>query len=416
LALLILALAAPLVGPCLMANAAVDEIKEWPLPDSETTDLETMGIALNGSFVYFVEYQGNVIGRLDPLTDALTEWPDGGYPVDIVVNSSLLYLTEWASSIASLNPLTNDLTRWAVPDDPSYPDELTLNGTYLYWTEFYNDKVGRLNPKTNTMIRWNVTAGAAPEGIVVNGSFVYFTENYGYRIGRLDTAANILTEWDSGTAHAPYGIVCNGSVLYFTASGKIGRLNPKTNMLTTWNVPTPTSGPGGIVVDGRYLYFTELFGNKIGRLDPSIDGTSTSITPSTPKTVPTTTTPTPQLLKIIPLTTILEPTYAVTIPSINPPFTEWPITSSGPSPHGPGPYEIAVGIGSPVYFTERYYGRIGLLTYLGPQFAVGGEVLQADGLGLLSSFTVPMLSVIVATAAIVVLTKRRRHSYTDPHL
>ena len=74
--------------------------------------------------------------------------------------------------------------------------------------------------------------------------------------------------------------------------------------LTMWTVPTVNSIPGGILVTGGLIYFTESHGNKIGQLDPTASA-----------------------------------------------ITEWDV--------GQGPERVALGPEGGVYFTERWADQIG---------------------------------------------------------
>ena len=64
----------------------------------------------------------------------------------------------------------------------------------------------------------------------------------------------------------------SGNNVYFTesSSNKIGKLDPATNTITEWNIPTNSSMPVSIKFDSSTgnVYFTESSSNKIGRLVP----------------------------------------------------------------------------------------------------------------------------------------------------
>ena len=119
---------------------------------------------------------------------------------------------------------------------------------------------------------------------------VFFTEFASDKIARFDTSTNNFTEWQLPTGSKPVGIYVdeNGDI-WFTESGRdiIGRLTPSTNSLTEWSLPGATATPGvpalepwGIYIQvvssptaftpnstNRFVWFTELLNNKIGRLE-----------------------------------------------------------------------------------------------------------------------------------------------------
>lgn len=57
--------------------------------------------------------------------------------------------------------------------------------------------------------------------------------------------------------------------IYFINNNKIGRLNPSTNLVEEWEVPTTNSGVSDITIDSsNNVYFGEYTANKIGKLNP----------------------------------------------------------------------------------------------------------------------------------------------------
>lgn len=50
-------------------------------------------------------------------------------------------------------------------------------------------------------------------------------------------------------------------------ANKIGRITP-SGVITEFAIPTANSGPVGITAGNGSLWFTELLGNKIGRITP----------------------------------------------------------------------------------------------------------------------------------------------------
>ncbi len=43
----------------------------------------------------------------------------------------------------------------------------------------------------------------------------------------------------------------------------------EASTINEWTIPTASSSPLGVFVDGGFVYFTEVDGNKVGRLDPA---------------------------------------------------------------------------------------------------------------------------------------------------
>lgn len=77
--------------------------------------------------------------------------------------------------------------------------------------------------------------------------------------------SSIFVEWEV-PGWKPWDISVYGGLVYFAElpGGRIGRLNPSTGQLTAWTIPAYMLH----IVDG-IVYFTEPGGDKIGRLDPT---------------------------------------------------------------------------------------------------------------------------------------------------
>ena len=100
------------------------------------------------------------------------------------------------------------------------------------------------------------------------GGNAYFAESDTNKIGRLEPATNLITQWTLPTnSIRPAGIEfdpASGSV-YFAESNtnKIGRFVPIINVITEWNI---NSNPLDIsVTPGGSIYFVDDLG-RIGRL------------------------------------------------------------------------------------------------------------------------------------------------------
>ena len=124
-----------------------------------------------------------------------------------------------------------------------------------------------------TIIEWAIpTANSSPLSIFVSDGSVYFTEYWGNKIGRLDRRTGMFNEWTIPTRNSqPRGIFVSGNLIYFTeyAGNKIGCLDQSKGVFNEWIIPTGNSYPMGLAVSGNVGYFTEYAGNKIGCLTVS---------------------------------------------------------------------------------------------------------------------------------------------------
>ena len=106
---------------------------------------------------------------------------------------------------------------------------------------------------------------------------MWFTEFAGNKIGRaavtssVNNLASVTGEFPIPTPNSgPTGIVYANALVWFTEStaNKIGRLDPSTGTVDEFPIPTPNSGPLQIVQSGGALWFTESNKGRIGRIRP----------------------------------------------------------------------------------------------------------------------------------------------------
>src|SRR5262249_33733050 len=142
----------------------------------------------------------------------------------------------------SHNPI--DITEWPLPAANSYPAGITLGSDgNLWFVEFFGNKIGQIiasGPSTGTITEWPVPTPNRGPIFITTGpdGNLWFTEEY----------RNLSTGEFGNT---------------------IGKFTITTKTFAEIEVPTQHSGPYGITVgpDGG-IWFAEVFGNKIGRLDP----------------------------------------------------------------------------------------------------------------------------------------------------
>jgi virginiamycin B lyase len=239
------------------------------------------GIAVNSTgnnkpYIWFTEYERHAIGLL------------------ILNYTGLDRTTERLHNPAGDDPI---VTEWYLPDGNARPlDILFLPGSGGVWfTEFMGDRIGFFSFRGNITKEWPLPSGSYPFRLS-NDTFgnIWFTMSGRNRIGRLNPYTNEITEYLIPTPNAqPYGIwVDSHNNVWFTEHGanKVGKFTPGVNTFVEF------SRPGGSAWDVRVapneeVWFSDDAGSRVGRLNPNI--ATTSLTVSTVSTVaPTTTTAT----------------------------------------------------------------------------------------------------------------------------
>ena len=200
----------------------------------------------------------------------------------------------------------------------SGPNGITNDGTNLYVTEAFNNKIRQVTistgavttmagpaPGATTSGDTDATGNAArfgsPNGITTDGTNLYVSEAGNKKIRKVDIATGVVTTLagpaqgatTSGDTDAtgnaarfnfPRGITTDGTNLYVadTTNNKIRKIVIATALVTTIGGPAPgavTSGdtdatgtaarfnlPIGVTTDGTNLYIADTFNNKVRRM------------------------------------------------------------------------------------------------------------------------------------------------------
>ena len=149
---------------------------------------------------------------------------------------------------------------------------------------------------SGTATRWAVGGGAGSvylSGVAVapgatGQRLVYYSEPTSNMIGQLNPVNNNVRRWPlpaGVTQPRQLDLDSLGKVWVVTGSGHLVRLDPATNMVTPYLIPTPGSNPMGVGPDGL-IGFTETATNKVGMLIP--DGAQVLVAPSNVTITPTT--------------------------------------------------------------------------------------------------------------------------------
>jgi len=94
-----------------------------------------------------------------------------------------------------------------------------------------------------------------------------------HKIGKL-TPGGVLTEYSIPTSNAQpmFLVMDSAGAIWFTelAGNKIGKMTASGNVIAEYTVPTANSKPLGITIDASgNIWFTEKDGNKIGKMTPT---------------------------------------------------------------------------------------------------------------------------------------------------
>jgi virginiamycin B lyase len=233
-------------APFTVADSASYDMREYPLPESETNPSPT--------------------SRAHSITVA----PDG----------RIWYAGLVQNNLGMFDPATETFRMWDTPTKRSRPHGIQAAADGMIWvteTGIPQNKMARFDPSSEQFTEFDVPRLAPyPHTVwVARDGLAYFTYEYGDGIGRIDPAAGSITDWAIPTKRSrPYGIQegPDGNVWAVEFLGnKVVRLNPESGEVREWKHPRAVEDPGTrrmtIDAQGR-IWFTEHETGAVGRFDP----------------------------------------------------------------------------------------------------------------------------------------------------
>jgi len=262
-------------------------ITEWSLPPDSTLPYEVAFDDQSPYRVWFTEYGGNKIGRLNHITGEIFEikLPSGSRPWGIAFEKARKEVWFTMAGYHAIGVITDygaGTVKQIPVADGDYGEgprgiaiQEYVNGTdypYIWFTIYGANRIGRLDPYyAKNITYWMLEDGSAPESIIfVKDTGVWFTAHKGY-IGNLNPITGEVKKWFISSGKPEDLTVDSFGNIWFTNpdEDEIYKLNPYSGELTTYKVPTSGSRPYSIAVDAQgYVWFTEYGQNRIGRFSP----------------------------------------------------------------------------------------------------------------------------------------------------
>jgi virginiamycin B lyase len=252
--------------PVIVPGDATVSFKEWVAPTLGQRARDP--VEAPDRSIWWVGQFGNVLGRIDPATGELKEYPlpDGAKPhsVNIDGDGQVWYLGNGNGTIGRFDPKTGETTVFAMPDpaarDP-HTGEFDRQGIF-WFTLQQSNMIGRLDPKTGDVRLVTVKRDRArPYGIKIDAEGTPWVACNGSNcLIKVDPKTMALTEIDlplAGTTVRRLDIAADGIIWYVNSGeGRLGRFDPKTGAIREWPSPSgPDSHPYAIaVIDGIVWY------------------------------------------------------------------------------------------------------------------------------------------------------------------
>ena len=201
--------------------------------------------------------------------------------IDVAADGSVWYAETAAGKLAVRHP-DGSSSEYPVPNG-GQPFIVKAAADGIWFTDSGHRAIGHLDPRSGKIDEYAIPSGASPFFIQIaaDGS-KWFTETAG--VGRL-SPQGAITEWTFTLEHPddnmeqlsldPWGNVWfverNFDGAGAAGTNKVRRLNPRTNVVSTYAVPTLGGTPSGVVAnaDGT-VWVSEYYANALALLDPLV--------------------------------------------------------------------------------------------------------------------------------------------------
>ena len=271
-------------APKLVPGPVTIAFKEWKVPTLGQRSRDPIAAA-DGS-IWWAGQFGNLIGRIDPRTGEMKEYPlpPNSLPHSVTLDAAgnVWYTGNGNGTVGKLDPNSGKMTVYKMPD-PSAKDPHTpifdRNGV-LWFTLQQSNMLGRMDPATGevklvTMPR----PRAKPYGIKLDSKGVPWVACNGSNcIARVDPKTMAIKLYplpDEKTTGRRLDIAKDDTIWYVNSGrGRLGHLDPKTGAVKEWPSPSgPKSHPYAIAVVNGIVWYNEsgMRPDALVRFDPKTE-------------------------------------------------------------------------------------------------------------------------------------------------
>ena len=211
-------------------------------------------------------------------TPSATSLPEG---VDIGQNGDVWYAETSVGKVAVLR--SNHTTSEFTLPNGGQPVIVKVGTDGIWFTDGPGHAIGHLSPATGSILEYAIPSGASPLFLQIgpDGS-KWLSKTTG--VGRL-SPNGVITEWDVALEHPDDNIEQisldpQGDLWFvernFDGAGAVGtnkvrRLNPSTNIISTYLVPTLGGNPAGVLANPNgTVWVAEYFANALALLNPNV--------------------------------------------------------------------------------------------------------------------------------------------------
>ena len=244
--------------PTLVDGDAKITFLEWDVPTLGQRPRDPL--MTPDGMIWWAGMYGSLIGRLDPETGEITEYPmpdpaarDPHTPV-VTNNGDIWFTIQNSNMLGRLVPDTGDVRLTDMPTEDARPYGIKEDSNGMLWIAYRGaPKIARVDPDSWEIVEF-VTPDPDPDShhgnwyirrlaIDSNDTIWYVDSGRGY-LGRLDPVTGETTEWltPSGETSHPYAIEIIDDIIWFNESDQrpdaLVRFDPATEEFQSWAIPS----------------------------------------------------------------------------------------------------------------------------------------------------------------------------------
>ena len=236
--------------------------------------------------IWWVGQYGSILGRLNPNTGEMKEWPlpptAKPHTVEIDPKGRPWYTGNMNGTVGWLDPETGKITEYKMPDpNAKDPHTLVFDKQGVAWFSLQNSNMmGRLDPATGEIkLIIAPLPNSKPYGVKIDAAGTVWMACNGapclYKIDPTTLAVSEVKLPTPGTTVRRLDIAEDGLVWFVNSGmGKIGRVDPKTGEIKEWDSPSgPKSHPYGLIVVDGIVWYNEsgVRPDMLVRFDPKTE-------------------------------------------------------------------------------------------------------------------------------------------------
>ena len=265
----------PVSGPLKLS------VEEWVVPTLGQRPRDPVEDAAGN--IWWVGQWGNILGRIDPETGEMVEFPlpEGAKPhsVEIGPKGGIWYTGNKNGTVGRLDPNTGDIRVYAMPDPAARdPHTHVFDAEGRLWFSLQqSNMIGRLDPATGDVkLVTAPTMRSRPYGVkIANDGAVWVACNGSNCLLRLEPETMEITEIKlpgDGTHVRRLDIADDGRIWWVNSGlGRLGVYDPADGSIKQWDSPSGAkSHPYAIAIYKGAIWYNEsgVRPDMLVRFDP----------------------------------------------------------------------------------------------------------------------------------------------------